>query len=121
MSHAGGRKKVAYSEQRLRELWASGASYREIAAALGCSTHLVCDLKVRHGLPDRGRTSGDIPQDDPTPDEIQERAAAIREANLAKLREESDASSMSRGAHHRADCDWAIRRYTWDGFRFNCA
>ena len=71
-------KDVDYCPVTLRQLWARGDSYQEIAAALGCSQSYISRLKVRHSLPDRSRANRDILADDPTPEQIAERAAECR-------------------------------------------
>lgn len=77
---------LLYSVEHLKRLWARGDTYRQIAAALGCKATTVDDLKRRHKLPNRGRRQGK-PVADPTPDEIAERAALLRERHLAEMRE----------------------------------
>jgi transposase len=67
-------------------MWARGDSYKEIAAALGCSESFVHDLKVRHKLPNRQRATTEILKNDPTPEQIRERAAKIRERHMAEMR-----------------------------------
>lgn len=68
---------LRYSEELLRQLWARGDSYTEIAAALGCAATTIPDLKKRHGLPNRGRRQG-RPVPDPTLEEIEQRSAEVR-------------------------------------------
>lgn len=93
---------LRYSEEHLRQLWARGDSYTEIAAALGCAATTIPDLKKRHGLPNRGRRQG-RPVPDPTLDEIEERAAVER----AKRRMPEDEASRV-----ETPC------MQWDGFQF---
>ena len=92
-----------YSVPQLHTLWASGASYREIAAALGCSQSFVCVLKNRHKLPKRKRMVREVFEDDPTPEQIAERAAECR----AKWH-----TAEPRGERY------SVPRYTWDGYGF---
>jgi len=94
-------RKFDYSVLELHRLWASGASYDEIAAALGCGASLVCRLKVRHKLPDRPRkgVKGDR---DPTPQEIAERARECRERHYARRRSETPTQTDTRLSHERA-------------------
>lgn len=88
-------RRVAYSVVKLHQLWASGESYAEIAAALGCSESYVHVLKQRHKLPDRPREYA-APAGDPTPDEIRARAEEIKARHLAELRNETDDQTYSR-------------------------
>ena len=71
-------KPIEYCALTLHQLWASGASYQEIAAALGCSESYVHRLKMRHKLPNRQKSTREIFEDDPTPEQIAERAAECR-------------------------------------------
>ena len=98
-------RSVVYCAATLHQLWARGDSYQEIAAALGCSQSFVSRLKERHKLPNRQKATREIYEDDPTPEQIAERAAECRErrAALATLREERI----------------SVPRYSWDGYRFN--
>jgi len=57
-----------YCTLTLHQLWASGASYIEIAAALGCSQSFINTLKARHKLPNRQRVPRKICENDPTPE-----------------------------------------------------
>jgi hypothetical protein len=77
---------IKYCTKQLHDLWDGGASYAEIAAVLGCSHSYVHDLKVRHKLPNRQRPTREIFENDPTPDQIRERAAEIRERHMAEMR-----------------------------------
>ena len=95
---------VEYCALTLHRLWASGASYIEIAAALGCSQSLVARLKVRHRLPNRQKATRDIFADDPTPEQIAERAAECRARRVQPTPKGERVS---------------IPKYSWDGFRFH--
>ena len=77
---------VLYCPLQLHQMWARGDSCTEIAAALGCSESYVHDLKMRHKLPNRQRPTKEIFENDPTPDQIRERAAEIRERHMAEMR-----------------------------------
>jgi len=68
-------REFEYCALTLHQLWASGASYIEIAAALGCSQSFIHRLKTRHKLPNRQRSTREIFENDPTPEQISERAA----------------------------------------------
>jgi hypothetical protein len=88
----------------LHRLWARGDSYQEIAAALGCSQSFVSRLKDRHKLPNRQKATKDILADDPTPEEIAERAAECRARRVVATPKEER---------------FSVPRYMWDGFRFH--
>lgn len=100
----GSGRRVEYCAKRLHELWARGDSYLEIAAALGCSESFVHHLKNRHKLANRQRPTKEIFQDDPTPEQIAERAAECR---AKRVQPEPKGERIS------------IPRYSWDGFRFH--
>lgn len=74
-----------YSVVQLERLWARGDTYQEIAAALGCRAQHVGELRRRHNLPARSckhkRT-----EPDPTPQQIEQRAARIKARNIEKMR-----------------------------------
>jgi hypothetical protein len=97
-------KDVDYCPVTFRQLWARGDSYQEIAVALGCSQSYISKLKVRHSLPDRPRSNRDILADDPTPEQIAERAAECRARRPDPATPRGDRVS--------------IVRYTWTGKGF---
>jgi hypothetical protein len=97
-------REVEYCALTLHRLWASGASYVEIAAALGCSQSYVHRLKTRHKLPNRQKATKDISDDDPTPEQIAERAAECRARRVVATPNGERVS---------------VPRYSWDGFRFH--
>ena len=74
-----------YSVTQLERLWARGDTYQEIAAALGCRAKHVGELRRRHTLPPRS-CKHTRSEPDPTPEQIRERAARIRERNIAQMR-----------------------------------
>lgn len=78
--------RLTYSPLQLHEMWARGDSREEIAAALGCSTSHVQELCKRHRLPPRQRANKEIFENDPTPEQIAERAAEIKARHLAAMR-----------------------------------
>ena len=98
-------REIEYCALTLHRLWASGASYMEIAAALGCSQSYVSKLKDRHCLPNRQRSTRDIFEDDPTPEQIAERAAECR------ARREQPAVPKTERV--------SAPKYSWDGYRFH--
>lgn len=112
-------RQIAYCAATLHMLWARGDSYQEIAAALGCSESYVHRLKVRHKLSQRQKPTREIFEDDPTPEQIDERKAAIRARNLEALRNENPDASRSRAARASNQVSESIRCYSWDGFRFS--
>lgn len=97
-------REIEYCTLTLHQLWASGASYVEIAAALGCSQSYVHRLKTRHKLPNRQKATREIFEDDPTPEQIAERAAECR---ARRVQPEPKGERYS------------VPRYMWDGFRFH--
>jgi hypothetical protein len=97
-------REVEYCAVTLHRLWARGDSYQEIAAALGCSQSFVSRLKDRHKLPNRQKATKDILADDPTPEEIAERAAECRARRVVATPK---------------DERFSVPRYMWDGFRFH--
>lgn len=97
-------KRVEYCAATLHMLWARGDSYQEIAAALGCSESFVHHLKVRHKLPHRQKPTREIFEDDPTPEQIAERAAECRAKRVVPTPK---------------DERFSIPKYSWDGYRFH--
>lgn len=95
---------VEYCADMLHKLWASGESYQRIAAALGCSESYVHRLKIRHKLPNRQRSTREIFENHPTPEEIAERAAECRAKRPAPPVPKDERFSLP--------------RYSWDGFSF---
>jgi hypothetical protein len=98
-------KPIEYCAVTLHQLWASGASYQEIAAALGCSESYVHRLKMRHKLPNRQKSTREIFEDDPTPEQIAERAAECRARRPGLPEPKGERVS--------------VPRYSWDGYRFH--
>lgn len=90
-----GTPKNAYSVTELFRLWAGGASYKEIAASLGVTESYVHKLKERHKLPNRKREYS-APTNDPTPEEIEQRAAECRERHFQKRRSETEDQTRTR-------------------------
>lgn len=90
-----GSKRIQYSVAELHRLWASGASYTEIAAALGCAESYVQKLKSRHKLPHKPREYA-APTGDPTPDEIDRLKAEIKARHMQAMLRESEDQTRSR-------------------------
>lgn len=63
-------------------LWESGAPAATIARCFGLSLHQVYRLRHELGIASRDK----IVTKDPTPSQIAERAAALRERHLAEMR-----------------------------------
>jgi hypothetical protein len=97
-------RRIEYCAAKLHELWARGDSYLEIAAALGCSESFVHHLKVRHKLPHRQKPTREIFEDDPTPEQIAERAAECRAKRVVPTPK---------------DERFSVPKYSWDGYRFH--
>lgn len=95
-----------YDIELLRKLWAAGESCVGIAAALGCSPHYVSALRQKHGLPVRRVQKLEWQWgEDPTPEEIAERAAEVRARRVEKV---PDSRTVRPG----------IKTYAWHGGRF---
>lgn len=76
---------------QLLALWQQGLTLIQIGAAIGCSASTAGMLVKQHGLPPREQLRK-MPLDDPTPDEIAQRARECRERHFAMRRCESDES-----------------------------
>lgn len=97
-------REVEYCVLTLHRLWARGDSYPQIAAALGCSESFISRLKDRHKLPNRQKATREIFEDDPTPEQIAERAAECRARRVIPNPKTERVSAP---------------KYSWDGYRFN--
>ena len=73
-------------QKLLADLWNAGAAVDDIAAALGVSRQVVYQLRYQQKLPIRPRPERRM--DDPTPEEIAERARECRERHYAMRRSE---------------------------------
>lgn len=100
-----GERRFQYSTKKLWQLWGSGASYHEIAAALGCHSGTVQKLKERHKLPNRRKKEPVFCEEwEPTDEEIAEhkrRAQECRERHFAKRRAETHVQTDSRLSKER--------------------
>jgi hypothetical protein len=74
-----------YSVVQLERLWARGDTYQEIAAALGCQAKHVGELRRRHNLQPRS-CKHKRSEPDPTPEQIEQRAALIKARNIQRMR-----------------------------------
>lgn len=93
----------------LFRLWNSTASNTEICLHFGITTGSLWSLRKRYGLPVRPRAAHDDCQrrpDDPTPEEIAERAAECRARRSAQ-----EQARMSRAGR----VGWEMPAYTYDG------
>jgi hypothetical protein len=97
--------RLVYDKNVLKRLWAAGKTHTEIAAALGCSAGYVEKLRIRHGLPRRPRCHHGPQEDDPTPEQIAERAAECRARRPGLPEPKGERVS--------------IPKYSWDGYRFH--
>jgi hypothetical protein len=97
-------RSVDYCALKLHEMWAAGETYEAMAAALGCSKSCINHLKNRHKLPNRQKPNRDVFRDDPTPEQIAERAA--------------ECLARREGPPEPKGERYSIPRYSWDGFRF---
>jgi hypothetical protein len=97
--------RLVYDKNVLKRLWAAGKTHVEIAAALGCSAGYVEKLRIRHGLPRRPRCHHGPQDDDPTPEQIAERAAECRARRPGLPEPKGERVS--------------IPKYSWDGYRFH--
>jgi hypothetical protein len=97
-------RSVDYCAVTLHQLWARGDSYQEIAAALGCSQSFVSRLKERHKLPNRQKATVEIYEDDPTLEQIAERAAECRARRPEPATPKEERVS--------------VPRYSWNGIGF---
>ena len=70
--------------EEFRRLWESDAPAVLIARRFGITANRVYDLRKEFGCADR--PSQKTKPNDPTPSQIAERAAAIRERHLAEMR-----------------------------------
>ena len=80
---------------KLFALWATQATLPEIAEQLGCKLTSLWTLKRRHKLPPKRRPDGSSPND-PTPQEIAERARNCRERHFAQRRGECESTTKGR-------------------------
>ena len=82
------KKRVNICEAEFRRLWAAGASRLDLAERFGCSVSWIDNYRMELAIPARCRAN---PQEcfsanDPTPDQILERARECRERHYAERR-----------------------------------
>lgn len=68
--------------EEFRELWESGTPVGTIASRFGVTINHVYKLRQQFGIAERDK----VVTKDPTPTQIAERAAALRERHLADMR-----------------------------------
>lgn len=74
----------------------------EVARKLGLTEGNLARLAARYGLGPRGRQHRAFSMDDPTPDEIAERARECRERHMAQRRAETATATDSKLSKRRA-------------------
>ena len=85
---------------RLFELWHDATlSRREIGIAIGVSQSCLSKTAAKLGLPKRETVH--CAANDPTPEEIRERARQCRERHYAERRGENDRTTRKRRQRHR--------------------
>lgn len=89
------KKRVKIVEAEFRRLWAAGASRQDLAERYKCSVSWIDSYRMQLALPARNRSN---PQEcyspnDPTPEEIAERARELREKHFAERRLEANETS----------------------------
>lgn len=85
-------------QQLFADMWNAGAAVDDIAAALGISRQHVHQMRFNLNLPKRPRP--EMRWDDPTPEQIAERARECREAHYARRRSETDETSRIKVWRH---------------------
>ena len=89
----------------LFNLWADMTLTRvEVARKLGVTDGNLTRLAERYGLGPRGRQHRAFSMDDPTPEEIAERARECRERHFAQRRAETATATDSKLSKRRARC-----------------
>jgi hypothetical protein len=87
----------------LFRLWGDMTLTRvEVARQLGLTEGNLTRLAARYGLGPRGRQHRAFSMDDPTPDEIAERARECRERHMAQRRAETATATDSKLSKRRA-------------------
>lgn len=87
--------------QRLFAMWTAGATKQQIAVAFGVSTSTVQRWQVQHKLPRREYVAPPVVAD-PTPEELEQRKAAMWRRHLEQLRAEHPDVTRVRVARRRA-------------------
>jgi hypothetical protein len=89
---------VQIAEAEFRRLWAAGASRQDLAERYRCSVSWIDNYRMELALPARNRANPQecYSENDPTPEEIAERARELREKHFAERRLETDVASRSR-------------------------
>lgn len=90
---------VRIDEDRLRELWATPVPIMDVCWALGAYHSEVVARARRLGLPPRPKYQHEEVEVTPTPEEIEERSAAIRQTRW------TEEDHMRRASRH---CGWSV-------------
>jgi hypothetical protein len=91
---------MEYSVNDVRRLWVQGLHVRDIAKQLNVTSAVIYRLKTVHKFPRRQRVCLREGKD-PTPQEIQQRAAEIRARHLERLRSEDSVATTNRLSHEK--------------------
>lgn len=85
------KKRVKICEAEFRRLWAAGASRLDLAERFGCSVSWIDNYRMELAIPARSRPNPQecFSEDDPTPEQIVERARQCRERHMAQRRGEA--------------------------------
>ena len=98
-------RRTDYDVAELFRLWRELSLTRaEVARQIGVSEQRLSKLAERHGLGPRGRQHRAYSMDDPTPEEIAERARECRERHYAQRRAETATATDSKLSKRRARC-----------------
>ena len=96
-------RRTDYDVAELFRLWRELSLTRaEVARQIGVSEQRLSKLAERHGLGPRGRQHRAYSMDDPTPEEIAERARECRERHYAQRRAETATATDSKLSKRRA-------------------
>lgn len=92
------KKRVKIAEAEFRRLWAAGVSRMDLAERFNCSVAHVDNYRMMLALPARKRANPQecYSENDPTPEEIAERARELREKHYAERRLETEEASRAR-------------------------
>lgn len=98
--------RVKIVEAEFQRLWAAGVSRLDLAERFGCSVSWVDNYRMQIGLGARQPSAMQqcYSANDPTPEQIAERARECRERHYAARRCETKEASQSRGVRARRAC-----------------
>lgn len=94
--------RVKICEAEFRRLWAAGMSRSELAERFNCSVAWIDNYRQALALEARNpsRFQECYSADDPTPDEIAERARECRERHFAQRRGETEEAARAKAWRH---------------------